>query len=114
MNDLPRNLTPADPSEIDLIDSARNRIAALLSNDDEINLGMAIFDLWAAFDELVDPLNPPVISLSCSGDPAQAMRAAHTELVTSIATSQKAIEALAIGRAAGNVATALATYEQNQ
>ena len=39
------------------------------------------------------------------------MRAAHTELVTAIATSDKPSEALAIGRAAGNVATALATYE---
>lgn len=111
MKEQNRQPISAEASEAILVASARDRIAALINNDDALLLGMAIFDLWAAFDELVDPLHPPVIGHAWSEDPAQAMRAAHAELVSAIATTDNASGALAIGRAAGNVATALATYE---
>jgi hypothetical protein len=103
-----------DYQAVDLVTSARNRIAALLNHDDELHMGMAIFALWAAFDELVDPLNPPHIGHAWFEDVGQSMRDAHTELVRAIAKADDASEALAIGRAAGNVVTALASYEHHR
>ena len=94
---------------------ARDLIAALLNRDDELHLGMAIFDLWAAFDELVDPLTPPPPPRPVwIEDPAQAMRDAHAELTAAIERAETPGEALRIGRAAHNVAHALATLEQRR
>lgn len=92
---------------------ARDLIAALLNRDDELHLGMAIFDLWAAFDELVDPLTPPPPPRPVwIEDPAQAMRDAHAQLTAAIETAETQSDALSLGRAAHNVANALATLEQ--
>lgn len=92
---------------------ARDLIAALLNRDDELHLGMAIFDLWAAFDELVDPLTPPPPPRPVwIDDPAQAMHDAHAGLLAAIAAAETSSDALRIGRAAHNVANALATLEQ--
>jgi hypothetical protein len=97
----------------DPVGQARDLIAALLNRDDELHLGMAVFDLWAAFDELVDPLTPPPPPRPVwIEDPAQAMRDARAKLSAAIETAETQNDALSHGRAAHNVANALATFEQ--
>lgn len=97
------------------VDLARNRIAALLDRDDELHLGMAIFDLWAAFDELIDPVCPSAPPQPVwIEDPVQAMRDAHADLLAAVETAPTPSAALSLGRAAQNVASALATLEHSQ
>jgi hypothetical protein len=109
----PRTAQPHD--EGDHVDLARNRIAALLNRDDQLHLGMAIFDLWAAFDELIDPLFPSAAPQPVwIEEPAQAMRDAHADLMAAVEAAPTPSAALSLGRAAHNVANALATLERSR
>jgi len=111
VNDNQRPIPDLDAREH--VRGARDRIASLLNHDDELHLGMAIFDLWDAFDELVDPLSPPPPPRTVwIDDPAETLRATHAELTAAIDTSATSGEALSLGRAAHNVARALASVER--
>lgn len=95
--------------------AARDRIAALLGRDDELHLGMAVFDLWAALDQLVDPLSPPPPPRPVwVDDTAAALRQTAAELSAALATAEEAGDALRLGRAARHVADALCRIEQQR
>lgn len=115
MTDNPRQAPPARAPGDDPARTALDRIAALLGRDDELHLGMAVFDLWAAFDALVDPMAPPPPPRPVwVEDAAQALRETHADLVVAIDGASTTGEALQLGHAARNVANALATLKQGR
>ena len=102
------NVIPLHPDTDDPVRRARDTIAAVLNRADELPLGMAVFDLWAAFDELVDPTSPPPPPRPVwIEDVAVALHQAHRDLLTAIDRAPTAATALALGRAASGVAVAL-------
>lgn len=109
MTDHHSNHHAADGNER-LIAGVRDRVASLLGHEERLCLGIAAFDLWAAFDQLVDPMSPPTPLQSVwIEDPVDVLRALHADLATGISTASTPGEALALGRAARCIASALSS-----
>jgi hypothetical protein len=74
-NPTPLRLAPAPTTAVELEGLARNRICTLLDRVDELQPSTVVFDLWAALDQLIDPMSPPALSPGgTAGDHATELR----------------------------------------